>query len=84
MYQVRETAARILLKFFPWPLPLGDADDLASGDHVPANQTALCWLLSHSLALSNSPKSQESKSGALICRMIFEKYVFKRKNLLTN
>ncbi|KAI0220416.1 Thyroid adenoma-associated protein [Lamellibrachia satsuma] len=73
--EVRETAARILLKFFPWPLPLGDADDLASGDHVQANQTALCWLLSHSLALSNSPKSQESKSGALICRMIFEKCV---------
>lgn len=78
--EVRETAARILLQFFPWPLPLDSAGDLGSGDHIPANRTSLCWLLGNSLALSNSPKSQESKSGALLCRIIFQKCVIEHRD----
>ncbi|XP_060555360.1 tRNA (32-2'-O)-methyltransferase regulator THADA-like [Ruditapes philippinarum] len=44
-------------------------------ENVKTPQSLCCHLLGESLRLCNSPKGHEGQSGAILCKLVFQKYV---------
>ena len=42
-------------------------------DDVKTMQNMCCHLLAESLRLCNSPKGHEGQSGAILCKLVFQK-----------
>ncbi|KAL8610956.1 hypothetical protein ACOMHN_042572 [Nucella lapillus] len=68
--EIQKSAVHILSKYFPWTLDRGSPP--ASTPHVSdlANH-----LLNHGLSQCNSPRAYENHSGALLVRLMYEKFV---------
>ncbi|KAL5009311.1 hypothetical protein ScPMuIL_014892 [Solemya velum] len=66
---IQAAACSLLMTHHKWPILLdGNQGDMSG-------QSTICHLLREILRLCNSPKTHESTGGALLCRLVFNKYM---------
>ncbi|XP_076464925.1 tRNA (32-2'-O)-methyltransferase regulator THADA-like [Babylonia areolata] len=67
--EIQESAIHILSKYFPWTPSTGSC---LTG---PDSLDLMNHLLQHGLSLCDSPRAYENHSGALLIRLVYEKFV---------
>ncbi|KAH3847910.1 hypothetical protein DPMN_090245 [Dreissena polymorpha] len=62
-FQIRSSVYLLLTRFYRLPLQ----------NNVSTAEDLCCHLVTEALRLCNSPKGQEGQTGAVLCKLIFQK-----------